>query len=74
MIEGGSRVFDIDMMTGVCLRVDMSFKETKTFPTYRLDGDRGLNIYVAPQRWISEKDQLEGSIRRSTRKIGRDSS
>ena len=52
-------------MTGVCFRFNMSFKEMKTLLTGRLDGDCDLNIDLAPQRWISEKDQLEDQLERS---------
>ena len=49
MIEGGSGVFEIDMMTAVCSRDGMSFKEMNTLSLYRLDGGRDLRIYVALQ-------------------------
>lgn len=48
IIKDGAGVFEIDMMTEIYWRVDMSFKEMKTLPTYRLDGGHDLKIYVAP--------------------------
>ena len=53
MIEynrGWFRVSEMDVMTLDCSRVDMSFKEMRNFPTYRLDGRHDLEIYVAPYR------------------------